>query len=160
MSILQKRPYVRPRIGHSMLRSLWYLFAIGGVLFVAFLLPPGRGPLPSLDGTWVLEVSGHPAGLPPGTVNLLIQGRRYALHDLQPGGSGPARLVEIGRLERTGDRLLLQPQISLHRDREEHWTASQPAVRSLSVRFDRKRLVLVDPQGGGTLKGTGAAPSP
>ena len=62
-----KRPYVAPRVGQSMLRSLWYLFAFIGVLAVAFMIPHKPAPLTqAADGTWKLEAPSATGGLPPG----------------------------------------------------------------------------------------------
>jgi len=99
-----KRPYVRPRIGRSTLRSLWYLAAVAGVLAMALLLPRSPLPLEGLDGTWSIELRGTPTGLPDGSAQLLIQQGHYTL--VYAGSGQP---IEFGEILEESQRVLLRP---------------------------------------------------
>lgn len=99
-----KRPYVRPRIGRSTLRSLWYLAAVAGVLAMALLLPRSPLPLEGLDGTWSIELRGTPTGLPDGPARLLIQQGHYTLVYAAAG-----QPLEYGEILEEGQRVLLRP---------------------------------------------------
>ena len=99
-----KRPYVRPRIGRSTLRSLWYLAAVAGVLAMALLLPRSPLPLEGLDGTWSVELRGRPTGLPDGPARLVIHDAHYTL--VYPGAGQP---LEFGEIFEEGRRVLLRP---------------------------------------------------
>ena len=139
-----KRPYVRPRIGSSVFRSLWYLFAFVGLVIVAFLLP--RSPLPqrSAIGDWRFEVSTPVAGLPAGTMSLLAHGGHYTLDFETPDGT---RGVEIGRLEEGDGRLEMTPVRLLTVDAAGVGRRDRPLSRSFSVRFEDDTMVLTDPSG-------------
>ncbi|MCZ6649994.1 MAG: hypothetical protein O7F11_06705 [Acidobacteria bacterium] len=153
MSTPTKRPYVAPRVGQSMLRSLWYLFAFTGVLAVAFMIPHTPSPLePVMDGNWKLEAETAVGGLPPGHLNLMIQGERYALEfegsdpDLASAG------FERGHHEMDDGIMVLTPQQGVYLNEDGHWTRQLPQTRRLRVTMDEDRLILAD-EAGNTLSG-------
>lgn len=153
MSTPLKRPYVPPRVGHSMLRSLWYLFAFTGVLAVAFMIPhKPTPPEPVMDGNWKLEAQEAAGGLPPGQVYLMIQGEHYALEfegsDPDLASSG----FERGHLEMEDGTMVLTPEQGVYLDKDGNWTRQLPRTRRLRVTMDEERLILTD-QAGNTLSG-------
>ena len=151
MSTPQKRPYVRPRVGHSVLRSLWYLFAFAGILVVAFLLPRNPQPLVAVDGSWDLQSERTVSDIPAGTMQFLATGGRYAFsfQASQPEG---ATGFEMGELREEDGELLMEPTERTSRDVAGNWHRTVPPPRTLAVRVDDDRLVLSD-SGGATLDG-------
>ena len=143
----QKRPYIRPRIGYSMLRSLWYLFAFAGVLAVAFMIPRDPAPLPSLDGNWKLESTAAVAGLPPGHVTVLLQANQYAL---EFEGTDPQDIkagFERGEFSRDEGTLVLHPKKGAYLLANGTWSRQLPPSRHLQVTMDQGRMNLTDKDG-------------
>jgi hypothetical protein len=143
----QKRPYVRPRIGYSMLRSLWYLFAFAGVLAVAFMIPRDPAPLPSLDGNWKLEAQAAVAGLPPGHVTMLFQANQYALEFEGTDPEGINTGFERGEFGRDENTLVLHPKKGAYLLADGTWSRQLPPSRRLQVTMDQGRMVLTDDDG-------------
>lgn len=139
-----KRPYVRPRIGSSVFRSLWYLFAFVGLLIVAFLLPRSPPPPRSATGDWRFEVSTPVAGLPAGTMSLLAHGGHYTLDFETPDGTVG---VEIGHLDEDHGRIEMTPVRLITVDAAGVGRREQPPPRSFSVHFEDDAMVLTDPSG-------------
>jgi hypothetical protein len=151
MNAQGKRPYVRPRIGHSVLRSLWYLFAFVGIIVVAFLLPRNPPPMLAVDGSWDLRAERAVGDIPAGQVRFLATGGRYAFSfeaSAQDGAAG----MEMGELREDDGRLIMQPLERTQRDANGRWIQTVPPPRSLSVLVQNEKLTLTGP-GGATLSG-------
>jgi hypothetical protein len=143
----EKRPYVRPRIGHSMMRSLWYLFAFAGVLAVAFMIPRNPEPLPSLDGNWYLETQSVVAGLPAGHVNVLFQGIHYSLEFEGTDPQGINTGFERGEVQQDKNMLVLIPTKGAYLLADGTWSRQLPPSRRVQVTMDETRMVLTDDNG-------------
>jgi len=139
-----KRPYVRPQIGKSVFRSLWYLFALLGLVVVAFVLPRSPPPQRSVTGDWRFEVPTTMAGLPAGTMTLLAHGGHYTLDFETPDGNVG---LEIGHLEEGDGRLEMTPVRSVILDAAGVGRRDRPLPRSFSMRFEDDTMVLTDPSG-------------
>lgn len=153
MSTPTKRPYIAPRVGQSMLRSLWYLFAFIGVLAVAFMIPHNPSPPdPAMDGNWQLEARTAAGGLPPGHVNLMIQGERYAL-EFEGSDPGLASAgFERGQVKMDGGIMVLTPEQGAYLDQDGQWTRQLPQARRLRATMNEERIILTDDHGN-TLSG-------
>lgn len=153
MSTPTKRPYVVPRVGQSMLRSLWYLFAFTGVLIVAFMIPHDPAPVEQiLDGNWKLEAQSATGGLPPGHLNLMIQGEHYAL---EFEGTSPDLLktgFERGHVEMTDGIMVLTPQQGVYLSSDGLWSRQLPQTRRLRLTMNEEMMILTDDTGN-TLSG-------
>jgi hypothetical protein len=143
----QKRPYVRPRIGYSMLRSLWYLFAFAGILAVAFMIPRNPAPVPALNGSWDLEAQAAVAGLPPGHLNLILQDGHYALEFEGTDPEGIISGFERGEFQREESMLVLHPRKGAYLLADGSWSRQLPPSRRLHVTMDQERIVLKDDTG-------------
>jgi hypothetical protein len=145
-SATAKRPYVRPRIGRSLLRPLWYIAALAGVLVVAFIIPRTPPALPAMEGSWQLGASAMVAGLPAGSVQLLVAQGHYTLMYQAAAGAGGSGL-EMGDLQEEGDRVIMIPRQGAYQNATGQWSAELPGSRSVKVRRDGERLVLTDGDG-------------
>ncbi len=141
-----KRPYVRPRIGRSVLRPLWYVAAVAGVLLVALVLPRTPPVLPALEGSWELRAEAGVDGLPPGNARLLVAHGRYSLLYEADAPSGP-RGLELGDVQEDGSGVLLTPLQASYRDGSGAWRTELPPPRRLWVERNGQRLVLSDGEG-------------
>ena len=146
----EKRPYVRPRIGNSIFRSLWYVFAFGGLLVIAFLLPRSQVSERSVEGDWQLEAEVSTGGLPVGAMTLLTHGGHYTLRfETEDGGTG----IELGRLVQRDGQIEMIPVNALTVDGSGAGHSDRPQSRTFSIRFENDRMILTDASGA-TLIGT------
>jgi len=142
-----------PRVGQSMLRSLWYMFAFTGVLIVAFMIPHDPAPAELvLDGNWKLEADTATGGLPPGHLDLIIQADHYAL---EFEGTDPDLLTtgfERGHVTMEDGVMVLTPQQGAYLGSDGVWSRQLPQTRRLRLTMNAERIILTD-ETGNTLSG-------
>ncbi len=147
MTSAPKRPYVKPRVGHSTLRSLWYLFAFLGVLAVAFMIPRNPAPPPDLSGNWTLESQADVGLLPAGHVEMLIQDDRYALQ-FEGTADGLRSGFESGSVEVEASALILVPRKGAYLQADGAWSRQLPPSRRFNLGvMEDGRIVLTDSDG-------------
>ena len=156
MTPAAKRPYVSPRIGHSILRPFWYVAAVAGVLAVALILPRTPSTLPALDGSWVFRSTSGVADLPAGSVRLLVSGDHYALIYEAAAGTGGSGF-EMGDLLAADGGVVMLPRRGSYGGAAGGWSVQLPDPRHLGVRREGDRLLLTDGDGR-ALEGLPAAP--
>ncbi|MFQ5719195.1 MAG: hypothetical protein ACE5IK_06570 [Acidobacteriota bacterium] len=144
LPIQTKRPYVRPRIGNSLLRSVWYLCAFAGLLLVAFILP--RAPLPpgSLEGDWRLEPATPRSGRVPPVMTLLVHGGHYTLSYSTDSGDSH---LEIGSVKEEAGRVNLVALRALTVNAAGAGSRSLPPARSFAVEFGDQGVRLTGADG-------------
>ncbi|MFQ5767878.1 MAG: hypothetical protein ACE5ID_07845 [Acidobacteriota bacterium] len=146
-------PAKRPYVGHSMLRTLWYLFALAGVLLVAFLIP-GEPAKVNLQGDWRLQSTGEVAGLPAGRVHLMVTGQRYALEfEAREPGADPAAGMEMGEIPAFNGTLTLKPVLGVYLNAAGVWQSKVPSARTFTIHRDGESMILTDMSTGAALAG-------
>jgi hypothetical protein len=158
-----KRPYVRPRVGNSMVRSLGYVLALLLILVIALLLPRSPDRPERLEGSWQFRPQTASGPLPPGDLLLIVTDDHYALHTESGSGEGPRVGMEMGDIVLREGTAWLAPRQGIYQLAEGIWSRALPAGRDLSLHREGARLMLRD--GAGNVIATGsraplAAPRP
>ena len=134
-----KRPYVRPRIGSSIYRSMGYAGAFLVLLIIAFLVPRSSAPPPSVEGDWRFVLPAAVGNLPAGPSVLLLHGDHYTIRTDTTAG---AVRVEFGAAVERDAWLVLEPTETLTVDGRGGGTHTRPGPHTFRLRYRDGELVL------------------